>query len=56
MTFTQVLNNPAARSLVDQIEDLNGSLDGKTDQWLEDIRTRLIDELYALTGFQYTLG
>jgi len=57
MTFIQVLNNPAARALVDQIEDVASSLQGKSgDRVLEDIQTALIDELYTLTGFQYTLG
>lgn len=56
MTFIQILNNPTTRSLVDQIEDVSGSLDGRDCAVLEEIRTHLIDELYKQTGFQYTLG
>lgn len=56
MTFIQVLNNPAARDLVDQIEDVAGSLRGKQgDKVLEAIQASLIAELFALTGFTYTI-
>lgn len=56
MTFIQVLNNAEARNLVDQIEDVSGSLRGRTDARLEAFRATLIAELFAMTGFRYTLG
>lgn len=55
MTFIQVLNNPQARNIVDQIEDVCASLKGRKDATLEGILTLLVDELYELTGFQYVL-
>lgn len=56
MNFIQVLNNQEARELVDAIEDVSVSLRGKNgDARLEAIQKNMIAELFAMTGFQYTL-
>lgn len=51
MSFIDVLNNPQARELVDQIEELIG----KEEPTLVRIRTNLIHELKNLTGYEYIL-
>ena len=52
-TLIDVLNNPEGRELVDAIEDLNGSLDGKEDATLEEIRADKIAELRDRFGFEW---
>lgn len=51
MSFIEVLNNPQARALVDQIEELIG----EDEAALVRIRTNLINELKSLTGYEYIL-
>lgn len=51
MSFIDVLNNPQARELVDQIEELIS----EEDSTLVRIRTNLIQELKNLTGYEYIL-
>jgi hypothetical protein len=55
MTFTQVLNHPQGRALVNQIEDVSSSLDAypNGDPTLEAMLSSLLTELYDLTGFRY---
>jgi len=51
MTFIDVLNNPEAHELVDQIEEL---LD-EEEQELVRIRTKLINELKDRFGYEYII-
>ena len=51
MNFIQVLNDPETREMVDQIENLIDAKDAATVA----IRTRLIAELKAKSGYEYTI-
>ena len=53
MTFIEALNNETTRDVIDQIEDINSSLEAydNGDRQLESIRTNLIAEL---AGHGYT--
>ena len=50
VTFCDVLDNPEARRLVDQIEDYRASWDGE-NRYAWEIET-LIGEVKTLTGYQ----
>lgn len=51
MNFIQVLNDSETREMVDQIENLIDAKDAATVA----IRTRLIAELKAKSGYEYTI-
>jgi hypothetical protein len=54
-TLKAVLNDPEGRYLVDQIEDVLGSLRGKDgDPGLERILANLVDELEQKLGYRYS--
>ena len=51
LTFIEALNNPETRAMIDAIEDLRASLDGKEDDViLQDCLRYACAELMAATG------
>lgn len=57
-TFSEVLNNPEGRALVDQIDDVSNSLRAypNGDATLEAMLVWLTDQLWEKFGFQYVLS
>lgn len=51
MTFTEALQNEETRRMIDSIEDLRGSLDGREDDTiLQDCLAEACHALFAATG------
>lgn len=57
MTFTDVLNDPVSRRMIDAIEDTISSLQSypQGDEILQDVLTSQIKELREYNGYDYIL-
>ena len=52
-TFTEVLNDPKSKEIVENIEDLQSSIDGNPEETLLEILADVISELKAYCGYEY---
>lgn len=57
MTFTDLLNNPETREVVEALEDVISSLSSypNGDATLEAMRDAMIKDLHDCTGFTYQI-
>jgi len=51
--FRSVMNNPKGRALIEQLEDVVSSMEGKNDARLAAIKKNLVDRLKSEFGYTW---